>query len=180
MEIKTITIKGVYRDILKNRDDIIIFDSGWHSNTIVIGCRTLIAGFMKNESPSGIQYLAVGQGKQEWDDQWGTASPPAPAPEEVSNLENPYDPPIVINDISYLDENDLPVAGNEKTSRLQIKVVLEPNYPPPLAPLTTYPLREFGLFGKFGVDDYMINCVRHPVIHKDASATLERVIRLYF
>lgn len=36
------------------------------------------------------------------------------------------------------------------------------------------PLREFGLFdGK----DYMINGVRHPVIHKDAASTLVRVIR---
>lgn len=39
------------------------------------------------------------------------------------------------------------------------------------------PLREFGLFGLFDGKDYMINCVRHPVIHKDAASTLVRVIR---
>ena len=40
-------------------------------------------------------------------------------------------------------------------------------------------------FGKY-VDEssieheYMIDCIRHPVIHKDESATLNRVVRLYF
>jgi len=28
--------------------------------------------------------------------------------------------------------------------------------------------------------DYMINGIRHTVIHKDVSATLIRVVRLYF
>ena len=182
MEIKTITIKGIYRDILKNKDDIIVFDSGWNSNTIVIGCRTLLAGFVKNDSPKGIQYLAVGQGKQEWDALWDAANPPAPAPEEVTNLENPHAVTKLFDklELLYLDENDLRINDGKKTSRLQIKATLEPGYPAPLAPLKTYPLREFGLFGKFEDDDYMINCIRHPVIHKDESATLERVIRLYF
>jgi hypothetical protein len=181
MDVRGISIKGFYRDILKGSDSKVIFDSGWHSNTIVTTCRTLLAGFMKNDSPKGIQYLAVGQGKQEWDAQWNTQTPPAPAPETITKLETPYDPAIKVTDLEliYLDAFDKPAAANTVTSRLQIKATLKPGYPPPLSPLKTYPLREFGLFGKFG-NDYMINCIRHEVIHKDQSATLVRVLRLYF
>jgi hypothetical protein len=174
------SIKGIYRDILKGKNDVVIFDSGWHSNTIVTGCRALLAGFMKNDSPKGIQSLAVGQGKQEWDMQWNTPNPPAPVPETSTNLELPFDPPIPVSDliIDYL-ENDMPVTG-KVTNSLQIKATLKPGYPTPILPLKTYPLREFGLFGKFGNTKYMINCIRHQVIYKDESATLVRVIRLYF
>jgi hypothetical protein len=41
-------------------------------------------------------------------------------------------------------------------------------------------LREFGLFGQLAGSDYMLNSIRHPVIHKDGDATLIRVVRLYF
>lgn len=80
--------------------------------------------------------------------------------------------------MSYLDETNNEVSA--ATSRLQITAIMEPGYPVPLAPLTTYPLREFGLFGRFGGTDYMINSIRHPLIHKDETATLIRMIRLYF
>lgn len=183
-----ISIKGIYRDLLKGPDSRVIFDSGWRSNTIVQQCKVLIAGFMKNGSPSGIQCLAVGKGKEEWDTQWNTANPPGPASDTVTNLENRYSPPITVPpvspvpgqeylEISYLDESDK-VSG-KVTNRLQIKATLNPGYPAPIQ-FNAYPLREFGLFGSFGGKDYMINCVRHPVIYKDASATLVREIKLYF
>jgi hypothetical protein len=82
--------------------------------------------------------------------------------------------------------NDLDEAVTVPTPRLQITATLEEGVPPAPEPqVSTYPLREFGLFGKY-VDDssieheYMIDCIRHPVIHKDESATLIRVVRLYF
>jgi hypothetical protein len=169
-------IKGVYRDILVGSDTHLAYDSGWVSNTIVDRCRVLLAGFMKNEPSDGIQYLAVGQGAAHWDSD-GT---PAPDPATAVTLEDGYDPPIAVADLDivYLDDADMEVAT--PTSRLQITATLEPGYPAPSAPLISYPLREFGLFGRFNGTDYMINNVRHPVIHKDLSATLIRVIRLYF
>lgn len=90
-----ISIKGMYRDVLIDPDRGVTYDSGWHSNTIVRHCRVLIAGFMKNESPGGIQYLAVGRGKDEWDGQWNTATPPGPPPGHgcragVSSCRQPY------------------------------------------------------------------------------------------
>ncbi len=168
-------MKGMYRDILNGPDGSPVYDSGWVPNTIVDSCRVLLAGFMKNELSSGIQYLAVGQGDEAWDRD-GTPAPEATA----TGLVDPH-PKI----IKVADENlELVYLGrqeNERTSRLQITATFKPGFPAPEASQTTYPLREFGLFG--GDPDgngYMINCVRHPVIPKHKSNTLVRIIRLYF
>lgn len=168
-------MKGIYRDTLKGADDTILHDSHWVSNTIVDRGRILLAGFMKNETSNGIQYLAVGQGLEAWDATGAPATEPG-----TTDLANRHDPPLDVAelDVVYLDDNDAVVDG--PTNRLQITATLAPGYPPPLAPLTTYPLREFGLFGHFGETDFMINSIRHLVIHKDESATLIRVVRLYF
>jgi len=169
------SIKGIYRDLLKGPNDDIIYDSGWVSNRIVDRCRKLLAGFMKNDQPKGIQFLAVGQGKKEWD----TSGAPPPN-SSVTKLMDPNPFTIDVKNLSlvYLKENDEEVKG--PTNRLQITATLGTNEPPAVASVSSYPLREFGLFGKFGGKDYMIDCIRHPVIHKDVSATLIRVVRLYF
>ena len=172
------SIKGMYRDILKGRDESTIFDSGWVSNRIVDRCRILLAAFMKNDKSGGIQYLAIGQGLEVWD------STGAPEPDSsTTGLEAPY-PKIGVErlNLEYLDAHENVVEN--PTSRLQITATLEQNEPEAAPPLSSSPLREFGLFGKYfdGKDfqDYMIDCVRHPVIHKDVNTTLVRVIRLYF
>lgn len=175
MEIIGTSIRGIYRDILKGKGNNTIYDSGWVSNRIVDSCRTLLAAFMKNDQPNGIQYLAVGKGLEEWDT---TGAPPADS--SVTQLMDPDPFTIDVENLSlvYLKENDEEVEG--PTNRLQITATLGTNELPAVLPLSSYPLREFGLFGKFGGKDYMIDCIRHPVIHKDVSATLIRVVRLYF
>jgi hypothetical protein len=174
------SMHGMYRDVLENSKGEVLHDSGWRANTIVDGCRLLLAGFMKNDASQGLQKLYVGEGKEEWDTQWDDNPAPAPAPVTTEGLENPYSTGVVLKkaDIDYLDGSDKPVLS--PTNRIQIKVKLEPGYPAPLAPLMTYPLREFGLFGVFDGKEFMVNCIRHPVIHKDASSTLYRIVRLYF
>jgi hypothetical protein len=171
-------VKGIYRDVLRGPDGTVVHDSGWVANTIVDGCRVLLTEFMRDGSGSGngITHLAVGQGLEAWD----AAGAPAPSPETTDGLENGHDPPMAAADLDmvYLDETD--AASPDPTSRLQITATLEPGYPPHLPDLTTYPLREFGLFGSSGATGYMINCIRHPVIHKDESMTLVRTLRLYF
>jgi len=171
-------IKGIYRDILKGPANRVILDSGWVANTIVDRCRILLAGFVKNESTHGLTYLAVGRGQDGWDDL--TRPLPVPDPATTTDLERRYEPTIPVADLQlvYLGATDEEVAG--PTSRLQITARLRENYPQPIPPFNTYPLREFGLFARFGGADYMINCVRHPLIQKDASTSLIRVIRLYF
>ena len=169
-------LRGIYRDVLKEPRRGVIHDSGWRSNTVVDRCRTLLAGFMRSDGSNGIQYLAVGQGEAAWDD----GIPPTDPVTTVGLTNQAADPPVGVAglDFAYLDASDAPVAG--PTQRLQVSATLPPGYPAPLAGGDTYPLREFGLFGRFDTTDYMINCIRHPVIHKGPTATLIRMVRLYF
>jgi|GEM_PF-751056 len=171
------SLHGMYRDILKGKDGKNIYDSGWVSNTIVDRCRILLAGFMRNDQSDGIQFLAVGQGLKEWDTQ---QEAPDPQLVKTTDLVTPFVLPINVSalKIVYLDSDDAEIT--EPSNRIQITATLEPGYPTPLAPLTTYPLREFGLFGNFNNENYLINYIRHPVIHKDESANLIRTIKLYF
>ncbi len=131
---------------------------------------------MRGDTSNGIQYLAVGQGEEDWGD-----GIPDTIPATTFNLANQAaDTPIEVGDLDfvYLDESDSPVSG--PTQRLQISATLLPGYPAPIGGGTTYPLREFGLFGNYDGADYLINTIRHPVIHKGPTATLIRVVRLYF
>ncbi len=170
------TIKGIYHDILIDQKGHVIEDRGWQTNTILDGCRILLAGFMMNETAGGIFSLGVGQGDPAWD----TAGAPAANPVTTTGLVNRYNPLIPFSelDLVYLDQNDQVIAG--PSTRLQITATLIPGYPVPQAPSTTFPLREFGLFGLLNSTEIMINTIRHPVLHKDVTSTLIRVIRLYF
>lgn len=178
------TIKGIYRDILKDPGGDVIWDSGWQSNVIVHRCRILLAAFMKNDENSvGIQCLKVGKGDPGWDNM---DVPPKPEdPEKTKALVDTHPAKFEIGEsnLAYLDEND--DTTETPTNVLQVTVTLGVNQPPPPdEALTYYPLREFGLFGKYGnedeSEDYMIDCIRHPVIRKDKSATLVRVVKLFF
>jgi hypothetical protein len=174
------SIKGVFRDRLIGPDGSLLYDSDWTPNTIVDQCRILLACLVKNEFSGGIHHLEVGQGDETWDTN-GVRAPDR----ALDALVSPYPHPILVESaadtnltLDYLNVAH-EVVRPGPTSRLQITVTMAPGYPAPESPQTTYPLREFGLFG--GADGgYMINCVRHPVIHKHESATLIRVIRLYF
>lgn len=169
-------IKGFYRDVLTDGNGALVHDGGWIPNTIVNRCHILLAGFMNNESCNGIQFLAVGSGDPSWDED----GPPAPT-EETTELVNDHSYVIDADrglKLAYLDDNDLETTG--PTNRLQVTATLDPGVPEPEGGSEAYPLREFGLFGIFGDDEYMVNCIRHPVIYKDKSATLIRTVRLHF
>ena len=118
------SMKGIFRDVLKCPNGQTIYDSGWVSNTIVDRGRTLLAGFMRNDAPSGIQFLAVGQGLEIWD----TDGVPDSSSTAI-DLVNRHTPPIAESDLSlvYLNEADAVVSG--PTNRLQITATLEPGYP---------------------------------------------------
>ncbi len=169
-------IKGIYRDILHDAHGRVLEDRGWRHNTILDGCRSLLAGFMMNETAGGIVALAVGQGNPDWD---GDGAP-TPDPVTTTGLVNRYNPAIPFSelDVVYLDQNDHVITG--PSTRLQITATMDPGYPAPIGPSTTFPLREFGLFGLLNSTEIMINTIRHPVLHKDVTSTLIRVIRLYF
>lgn len=170
-----IALRGIYRDLMMDPDRRVLQDSGWVSNTIVTRFRVLLAGFVHNDTAVGIHSLRVGQGDEDWD---LNGAPPSPL--DTTDLVNPHGTPIAAADleIEYLDESD--IVQTAPSPRVQVTATLPTGYPPALPGLSTYPLREFGLFGRLDGADAMLNSIRHPVIHKDESATLIRVVRLYF
>lgn len=173
------SIRGIYRDILRTPDNKVISDSGWKSNIIVDRCRVLLAAFMSNETTLGVKKLKIGTGLEAWD----TTTPAPTANLTALTDSSPFTKTIGTSDIAYLDDRDEQVTG--PTNRIQVTVTLAKNEPAPPSGQSSYPMREFGLFGSYTdsagtAHDYMIDCIRHPVIHKDPSASLERIVRLYF
>lgn len=168
------TIKGVYRDRLRGAQGSLISDSGWRPNMIVLRCRTLLSGFLKNDAALGIQALQVGRGDPSWD----TTPPAPPDPNTLNTLTDTafFEIPVGQLTLQYLDASDNVIAT--PSNRLQITATLGPNVPP--GPPSPFPLREFGLFGQLGGVRSMIDYIRHPVIQKAATATLERKVRLIF
>ncbi len=167
------TPKGIFHDVLRQADGRAT-DFGWRSNLVVDRCRVLLAAFMKGDGPLGIRLLRIGRGLAAWD-----ANPPVgPQPADQQLVDpNPFDILIQPNQIVYLDAVGQPSVA--PTSRVQVTVDLGPGMPP-LNGQPDYPLREFGLFGQFNSQDYMIDYVRHAVIHKAAADTLTRTIQLAF
>ncbi len=112
---------------------------------------------------------------ESWDEE-----PPNPPTREIQQLTDPspVDIPINTNQIVYLDAAGDPTE--DPTNRLSIVVTLESGTPPIAIDESSYPLREFGLFGIYDGGEFMIDYVRHPVIHKQADDTITRTIRLIF
>ncbi|MDH3974178.1 MAG: hypothetical protein OEV42_07850 [Deltaproteobacteria bacterium] len=166
--------KGLYHDQLISSKGGIA-DFGWRSNIIVDRCRYLLAAFMKGESSSGIHLLKLGKGQESWD-----SDPPGPPVRTIEHLSDPgpVDMPISGGQMEFLDAAGSPVPG--PTHRLKVSVTIGPGDLPIAGGETSYPLREFGLFGMFGPEEYMIDYVRHPVIHKEDADTLDRTINLIF
>jgi hypothetical protein len=171
----TIIIEGIYRDRLISPQGIVVFDSDWRSNMIVLQGRRLLAGFMKNEATAhGIQSLNIGSGLDAWD----TTPPPLPDAATVTDLVTPiFTIPVADLLIQYLDASDAPT--NAPSNRIQITSTLGVDQPTP-AGQPPAKLREFGLFGTLNNSPFMIDYIRHPLIEKEGSVTLERKVRLIF
>jgi hypothetical protein len=176
-----IFVKGIYRDVLRDARGRVARDAGWRPNLIVLSCRELLAGFMKgdrSENPLGIQSLKVGRGDPAWD----LTPPPAPDPNALKGLfdTEPFVIPRERLDLRYLNASGQ--LSQKPTNRLEVVATLGPDEPPrnPNHPDQPYELREFGLFGSLNGADYMIDYIRHPLIEKDASLTLERRVQLIF
>ncbi len=170
-----IAVKGIYRDRLLDASGMPVFDSEWRNNMIVLRCRVLLSSFLKNDGALGIRALQVGRGDPSWDNN----PPPLPDPNTINALVDPTpaEIPVAQLKLEYLDNTDSVVVN--ATSRLQITATLGPGVPAS-PPNTPFPLREFALFGQLNGVRFMIDYIRHPLIQKDASMTLERKVRLIF
>lgn len=170
-----LTLEGHYRDRLTGPGGRLVADSGWRKNLIVLPCRVLLAGFLKNDPAHGIRSLQVGRGSTSWD----ATPPPPPDPNNTDKLfdPSPFVVPLAKLAFEYLDPADGVSAA--PTNRIQVTATLGPGEPT-AAGAPPYPLREFGLFAELNGTPRMIDYIRHPLIQKDGATTLERRVRLVF
>lgn len=172
-------ISGQYRDRISDHtgsaDKQAPVDQGWRSNRIVSGSDILIASFLKGEPGlSGILYLAIGEGKADWD---GTSPTTAAGVQQLSReiLRHPIGPA----ELTFIDDQN--ESTKIPTHRLQIEVDF---IGADIAKGSYQSLREFGLFGGKANDainsGYLLNYVIHPRIDLTPNATLTRKLRLSF
>jgi hypothetical protein len=173
-----IGLTGFYRDVLRDADGRVRWDSGVRKNVIVGDCRRLLAAFMHGapNTTTGILGIKVGAGYSNWD-QIGT--PPASATTPALIDPNPFVLPLGSAQLSYLSG---PNVSGSPTNRLQIVATLGPGVPPwpHLPDHVDGTLREFGLYGKLDTADVLIDYVTHPAIIKDPASTLDRTVWLVF
>lgn len=170
-------IKGMYRDVLKDARNRVVWSRDWTSNTIVGDCRRLLAAFVHGPPTTslGIQGLWVGAGLDSWDS--GGAPPPDGT---ETQLVDPHPYLMSAGDLQLEFLTDSGVSPTP-TNRLQIVASLGTDQPDwPDAHHVTGNLREFGLVAELQGTPVLINYVRHTVIAKDPSSTLERTIWLVF
>lgn len=168
-----IKIKGCYYDVIADSHGRL--HSGWRSNLIVRNCNLLLAALMKNEiNMQGILYLAIGEGKDDWD-----SSRPVPLlttsklAKEVARME------ITENQVVYLDNLNKPVETISNRLEITIKFRGED-----FISNVFQTVREFGLFGGDATGEpnsgFMINYVIHPRIDLTSDLTFTRKLRLAF
>lgn len=174
----TITInnlpEGKYRDRLNVGGKKI--DFGWRSNVVVDQCRALIAAFIRGEATFGIQHIALGVGDVNWDDV-AYESPLVSTFELVDSA-----PQTILIADAELQVEFIDLVGSVSlapTNRLLVTATIEGSNLG-LLPGETFPLREFALFGRLGVDNYMIDYVRHPVMNIGIDDVLTRQVRFIF
>lgn len=177
-ELPTTGLQGSYRDVLYGEGGRVTWDRGWQKNAIVLGCRRLLAGFMKGDAGTlGLLGLLVGMG----DPQWDGALPPSPLPTDAALVDlHPHLVPVGSLQLNYVDPVSNAISVTP-TKVLQIVATLGPNQPPwPDADHVDGTLREFGLVGQLNGLPVLINEVRHVAIPKDPVSTLVRTIQLVF
>jgi phage tail-like protein len=177
LDLITQNLHGMYRDVVRNAQGTVTFDSGWRRNAIVADCRRLLAGFMRGQPATvGIQGLQVGAGLPAWDQPPG---PPPAGPTQTALVDpQPFTVPPGNLQIDFLQGG---TATANPTDRLQVVATLGPGVPPwPDASHPAATLREFGLVGRIGTAPVLINYVTHLPIVKDPASTLTRTIWLVF
>lgn len=168
-------IYGCYRDKLFNLEKCVVWEHSWLSNLIVQDCNPLLAGLMKrDEGMQGIQFLAIGVGDDNWDQE-----PPQPLWTSSQLTSEVGRQSIAPNQIVYLDSTGQPTPN--PTNRLQVTAEFRGE---DLVENGSLSLREFGLFGGNATlvpnSGFMINQVIHPRIDLTSGMTLVRQVRLAF
>lgn len=158
-------------------------ERGWSFNQIqdsallqitgsVVGAEDTTSGLFNNFGP--IRYLAVGSGSPFWDADPTNVAKPVGQTSLVNEFERFA---VTANDFSFLDANGDVLNPQALSPRFKLTRILGAND-------ANGDLREFGLFGgdaNQGVQSgIMFNWITHPLIQKDASLVIERVIDIQF
>jgi len=167
-----ITAKGKVRDKIYV-DGELVEDTGFRENVIVEDVNLLISALFSRNEPDhvGIQYWAVGEGLDEWDEQ-----DPPDGDVQASTLKNEIDRLELGSDhIDYLDEDENVVAGI--TNKIRIVRVFGKDD-------ANGTWMELGLFGGDAEDKedtgILINHLPHPIIEKRENMTVERTLIITF
>jgi hypothetical protein len=161
-------VQGQYRDRLVDPRRRVHLDSGWRSNRIAEPTWPLLAGLL-NDDPdlSGIRYLALGGGRDDWDERGGLATSEERLEREVHRIR------VEPEHRCYLDADG--ERSDVPTARLEIRVVVAGGK-------IEGSLREFGLVGGDATDErdsgFLVNHVAHPRIDLARGDTLTRQVRL--
>jgi hypothetical protein len=184
-------IKGQYRDVITKNNEV-LKDRGWRSNTIVPDYGRFLAALMKKDflAAVGIEYLAVGSGSQdneafrnkmirffEWLNEDETHTGPL-----IQDNAWAWAKKIGTANIKYLDTAG--IMTGKVTNRLEIEVKIAQDEPS----AATLSFQEFALLGidrgKDGKFDtaklFLVNYVTHGPITKDKDMELSRTIKLIF
>jgi len=160
-----------------------IEDRGWSFNQIqdsallqiagsVAGVEDTTSGLFNNFSP--IRYLALGTGNPSWDSDPNNVVKPVTQTSLTNELTRFA---LAADDFQFLNQSGSVLDPQELSPRFKIIRILGEND-------ANGDLREFGLFGGDATvaDDsgIMFNWITHPLIQKDATLVIERVIDIQF
>lgn len=153
-------IKGSYCDVLFDERKRVLMRTQWRSNIIVRKCDELLADLLScRPDRSGIQFWAIGEGKDEWDNKHQSPS----INQDKLVCEKDRKPTIVNGSDLYTVEIEASFTGPEGSY---------------------WSLREFGLFGGNATNEpesgYLIDYVIHPRIDLAYNNTLTRRLRFKF
>lgn len=160
-----------------------IEERGWSFNQIqdsallqiagsVIGAEDTTSGLFNNFGP--IRYLAIGSGDSSWDADPNNVTKPV----DQAALQSEFVRfAVAADDFDFLSSGGAVLSPQELSSRFKLTRILGEND-------ANGDLREFGLFGgdaSAAADSGIIfNWITHPLIQKDATLVIERVIDIQF
>lgn len=168
--------RGIWRDVVIRRDpdtgaEVVVEDTGWSSNKIVVGATLLIAGLLKNDPTfnGGILFSAQGTGDPSFD-----TNLPTPQFDETT-LRNEYFRKAP-DSITYLKSDGSAADPGEVTSRLLIETTLD------FDEANGQFIREQGLVGGTATaalnSGLLFNLIFHKARFKDDSVKIIRRIQL--
>lgn len=150
-----------------------IQDSALHQVTgSIIGVEDTTSGLFNNFAP--IRYLAIGSGDSSWDADPNNVSKPVTQTSLTTEFTRFA---VTADEFEFLDNSGVLLSPQSLSPRFRLTRLLGAND-------ANGDLREFGLFGgdaSAGSDTgLMFNWITHPLIQKDATLVIERVIDIQF